>query len=226
MMAARIKQIQAFMALTQMLVMPLFFLSGALYPLQRAARLADRAHQARPAHLHRVPDAIRSVQPPGHSAGRRPSCSALRVTWFGWPVPIGLSLGIVALMGAALLGHSDRGVPEDRVSRADTEQKRGRRRVATGANHPASQSSAFRRGPGTPAVVPRRGTRAPIESYTETPPDVQDLIATLMLAKCRLPADCRPARELHVVRVSRFRRWAGLDQTVSGPWPEDSCGTP
>jgi len=38
----------------------------------------------------------------------------------------------------------------------------GRRRVATGANHPASRSSAFRRGPGTPAAVPRRGTRAPI----------------------------------------------------------------
>ncbi len=34
MMAAWIKQIQAFMALTQMLVMPLFFLSGALYPLR------------------------------------------------------------------------------------------------------------------------------------------------------------------------------------------------
>jgi ABC-2 type transport system permease protein len=33
MMAARIKQMQAFMALIQMLVMPLFFLSGALYPL-------------------------------------------------------------------------------------------------------------------------------------------------------------------------------------------------
>ena len=33
MMAARIKQFQSFMALTQMLVMPLFFLSGALYPL-------------------------------------------------------------------------------------------------------------------------------------------------------------------------------------------------
>src|SRR5437016_8045159 len=33
MMAARIKQIQAFMALTQMFVLPLFFLSGALYPL-------------------------------------------------------------------------------------------------------------------------------------------------------------------------------------------------
>ena len=33
MMAARIKQIQAFMALTQLFVLPLFFLSGALYPL-------------------------------------------------------------------------------------------------------------------------------------------------------------------------------------------------
>src|ERR1700736_2822921 len=33
MMAARIRQIQAFMALTQMFVLPLFFLSGALYPL-------------------------------------------------------------------------------------------------------------------------------------------------------------------------------------------------
>ena len=33
MMAARIKQIQAFMALTQLFVLPLFFLSGARYPL-------------------------------------------------------------------------------------------------------------------------------------------------------------------------------------------------
>src|SRR5262249_44789023 len=33
MLAARITQFQAFMAVTQMLVMPLFFLSGTLYPL-------------------------------------------------------------------------------------------------------------------------------------------------------------------------------------------------
>ncbi len=31
--AARVKQMQSFMALTQMLVMPLFFLSGAMFPL-------------------------------------------------------------------------------------------------------------------------------------------------------------------------------------------------
>jgi ABC-2 type transport system permease protein len=41
MMAARIAQVQAFMALTQVLVMPLLFLSGALYPLRGLpARLA------------------------------------------------------------------------------------------------------------------------------------------------------------------------------------------
>ncbi|MDT4984000.1 MAG: type transport system permease protein, partial [Pseudonocardiales bacterium] len=33
MVAARIKQIQSFMALTQMLIMPLFFLSGAVFPV-------------------------------------------------------------------------------------------------------------------------------------------------------------------------------------------------
>ena len=41
MTAARITQIQAFIALAQMLVIPLFFLPGALYPLhERAAWLA------------------------------------------------------------------------------------------------------------------------------------------------------------------------------------------
>ena len=32
MMAARIKQMQSFMALTQMLILPLYFLSGAMFP--------------------------------------------------------------------------------------------------------------------------------------------------------------------------------------------------
>src|SRR4029077_15768255 len=89
MMAARIKQFQAFMALTQMLVLPLFFLSGALYPLTglpawlplltrldpapRGAGLADGADQARPAHLHSRPDAARGLQPPERAAsGRHP----------------------------------------------------------------------------------------------------------------------------------------------------------
>jgi ABC-2 type transport system permease protein len=56
MMAARITQIQAFMALTQMLVMPLFFLSGALYPFRaRPAWLVGRGHPVRPDPLRGIP---------------------------------------------------------------------------------------------------------------------------------------------------------------------------
>jgi ABC-2 type transport system permease protein len=103
MMAARITQIQAFMALTQMLVMPLFFLSGAPYPL--------RALPAWLTVLTRF-DPITYVVYPMRSAVFRhlnvsPVASAAlspSVTWNGWAVPVGVSLGIVAVMGAALLG--------------------------------------------------------------------------------------------------------------------------
>ncbi|HLH84412.1 MAG TPA: ABC transporter permease [Trebonia sp.] len=103
MMAARIKQIQAFMALTQMLVMPLFFLSGALYPLNGLPAwltvltrfdpltyIVDPMRHAVFSHLSIPPQAF-AVLSPG-------------VTWAGWHVPVGLSLGIVAVMGATLLG--------------------------------------------------------------------------------------------------------------------------
>ncbi len=59
-------------------------------------------------------------------------------------------------------GSSPRASIASRCEGGRRPPKTGRRRVATGANHPASQSSAFRRGPGTPAVVLRRGTRAPL----------------------------------------------------------------
>jgi ABC-2 type transport system permease protein len=103
MMAARIKQIQAFMALTQMLVMPLFFLSGALYPLNGLPGWLTVLTRLDP--LTYIVDPMRHAVfshlpiPPGMAAALSPS-----VTWFGWPVPIGLSLSIVALMGAAMLG--------------------------------------------------------------------------------------------------------------------------
>jgi len=102
MMAARIKQFQAFMALTQMLVMPLFFLSGALYPLNGLPAwltvltridpltyIVDPMRRAVFSHLNISPAAV-SVLAPG-------------VSWAGWVVPLGLSLGIVAVMGAALV---------------------------------------------------------------------------------------------------------------------------
>jgi ABC-2 type transport system permease protein len=102
MMAARIKQIQAFMALTQLFVLPLFFLSGALYPLNGLPAwltvltridpltyIVDPMRSAVFSHLSVSPLAVHALSP--------------GITWFGWVVPLGLSLAIVAVMGAAML---------------------------------------------------------------------------------------------------------------------------
>ena len=102
MMAARIKQIQAFMALTQLFVLPLFFLSGALYPLNGLPAwltvltridpltyIVDPMRAAVFSHLSVSPLAVQALSP--------------GITWFGWVVPLGLSLAIVAFMGAGML---------------------------------------------------------------------------------------------------------------------------
>jgi len=102
MMAARITQFQAFMALTQMLVMPLFFLSGALYPLTGLpawlsvlTRIDPLTYVVGPmrhavfTHLGLPEEALHAMSP--------------GITWAGWVVPIGLSLGIVAVMGLVMM---------------------------------------------------------------------------------------------------------------------------
>src|ERR1022692_4211423 len=102
MMAARIKQIQAFMALTQMLVMPLFFLSGALYPLNGLPSWLTV--------LTRIDPLTYIVDPMRHAVFGHLSVSPLAltalspgVTWDGWLVPLGLSLAMVAAMGFVML---------------------------------------------------------------------------------------------------------------------------
>jgi ABC-2 type transport system permease protein len=101
MMAGRIRQFQAFMALTQMLVMPLFFLSGALYPLSGLPAWLSI--------LTRIDPLTYIVGPMRHEvfsyltvpAGYEQRLSP-PVTWDGWPVPLGLSLGMVAAMGLVM----------------------------------------------------------------------------------------------------------------------------
>jgi len=102
MMAARIKQIQAFMALTQLFILPLFFLSGALYPLNGLPVWLTV--------LTRIDPLTYAVYPMRHAVFEHLSISPLArqalspsVTWFGWPVPVGLSLAIVAAMGLMML---------------------------------------------------------------------------------------------------------------------------
>jgi ABC-2 type transport system permease protein len=102
MMAARIKQFQAFMALTQMLVMPLFFLSGALYPLTGLPVWLSVLTRIDP--LTYVVGPMRHAVfshldlPPAYQQHLSPG-----ITWLGWPVPIALSLGLVAAMGLAMM---------------------------------------------------------------------------------------------------------------------------
>ena len=103
MMAARITQFQAFMALTQMLVMPLFFLSGALYPLHGLPTWLSV--------LTRIDPLTYVVGPMRHAVFSHLPLSPIAehalspsITWAGWPVPIMLSLGIVAVMGLAMMG--------------------------------------------------------------------------------------------------------------------------
>jgi ABC-2 type transport system permease protein len=102
MMAARIKQIQAFMALTQLFVLPLFFLSGALYPLSGLPAWLTVLTRIDP--LTYVVDPMR-VAVFSHLSISPIAAQALSpgVTWFGWVVPVGLSLTIVAVMGLAML---------------------------------------------------------------------------------------------------------------------------
>ena len=103
MMAARITQFQAFMALTQMLVFPLFFLSGALYPLTGLPGWLSV--------LTRIDPLTYVVGPMRHAVFAHLDLNPLfvahlspSITWLGWPVPIWLCLAIVATMGLSLLG--------------------------------------------------------------------------------------------------------------------------
>jgi ABC-2 type transport system permease protein len=106
MMAARIKQFQAFMALTQMLVLPLFFLSGALYPLNGLPAWLTVLTRIDP--LTYVVGPMRHLvfshlSVPPNVAAILNTHLAPDITWGGWVVPLWFSLGIVALMGLGMM---------------------------------------------------------------------------------------------------------------------------
>ncbi|MDW5598610.1 ABC transporter permease [Conexibacter stalactiti] len=103
MVAVRIRQIQTFTTVMQMFVMPLFFLSGALYPasglpgwLELLTRLNPLTYAVDPmrrlvfSHLD-ISDTARRTLDPG-------------ITWFGWRVPSLVEVGIVLALGLAMMG--------------------------------------------------------------------------------------------------------------------------
>jgi ABC-2 type transport system permease protein len=103
MVAARIKQMQSFMGVMQMIVMPIFFISGALYPVSGLPgwlaflnRIDPLAYAVDPmrrlvfSHLSLSPQAIAALDP--------------GVTWFGWRVPGLLEAAMVLALGLVMMG--------------------------------------------------------------------------------------------------------------------------
>ncbi|TDD76594.1 ABC transporter [Actinomadura darangshiensis] len=103
MMAARITSMQSFFGLMQMAMMPMMFLSGALYPLgglpawltvltrfNPLTYAVDPLRHAVFSHLDVSPQLMATFDP--------------GVTWGGWVVPVWLEVVIVFGMGVGLMG--------------------------------------------------------------------------------------------------------------------------
>jgi ABC-2 type transport system permease protein len=102
MVATRVKQIQTFTTVMQMLVMPLFFLSGALYPVSGLPAWLEVLTRLNP--LTYAVDPMRRLvfnHLDISEAARRTLDSG--VTWFGWRVPTLVELGIVLVLGLAMM---------------------------------------------------------------------------------------------------------------------------
>ncbi|HXD53395.1 MAG TPA: ABC transporter permease [Solirubrobacteraceae bacterium] len=102
MVAARVAQMQSFMALMQMAIMPMYFLSGALFPVAGLPQWLTILNRIDP--LTYAVDPIRRVvfSHLSISAAARRTLDP-GVTWWGWHVPGALEAGVVALLGAVML---------------------------------------------------------------------------------------------------------------------------
>jgi ABC-2 type transport system permease protein len=95
MVAVRIKQMQAFMGVTQMVVMPMFFISGALFPVSGLPGWL--------AVLNRLDPITYAVDPMRKLVFSRLDVSVPGVTWFGWHVPVVLEVLMVLALGLVML---------------------------------------------------------------------------------------------------------------------------
>jgi ABC-2 type transport system permease protein len=103
MVAVRIKQMQSFMGVMQMIVMPMFFLSAALCPVAGLPGWLNALNRVDPltyavdpmrrlvfAHLDVSAAASRALNP--------------GVTWWGWRLPALFEAGVILALGLVMLG--------------------------------------------------------------------------------------------------------------------------
>ena len=103
MVAARIKQIQSFMGVMQLVIMPMFFISGALFPVTNLPGWL--------AVLNRLDPLTYAVAPMrtlvfDHLGLSKAAEAALNpgITWFGWTVPTALEIFVIFALGMTMLG--------------------------------------------------------------------------------------------------------------------------
>lgn len=100
--AARIQQMQTMMGIMQMVLLPLSFLSGALYPIDNLPRWLHTLVMLNP-----VTYAVHAVRTTvfGYLDAPQAAKDALNppLTWNGWVVPMAVQLGVVIVLGLGLM---------------------------------------------------------------------------------------------------------------------------
>jgi ABC-2 type transport system permease protein len=102
MIAVRIKQMQSFMGVMQMIVMPMFFISAALFPVAHLPGWLSVLNRIDP--LTYAVDPMRRMvfDHLNISAGARTALDP-GVTWWGWHVPALLEAGVILALGLVML---------------------------------------------------------------------------------------------------------------------------
>jgi len=103
MVAARITQIQSFMGVTQLVIMPMFFISGALFPVTDLPRWLAVLNRLDPLTYAVAPMRTLVFAHLGLGAAAEEALNP-GITWFGWTVPVGVEIATVAVLGLAMLG--------------------------------------------------------------------------------------------------------------------------
>ena len=103
MIAIRIKQMQSFMGVTQMVMTPMMFISGALFPIAALPVWLTVLNRIDPLTYAVAPMRTIVFQHLDISPATRQALNP-GITWWGWRVPTLVEAGVVVVLGLAMLG--------------------------------------------------------------------------------------------------------------------------
>ncbi len=100
--AARMNQMQSFMAVMQMAIMPMFFISGSLFSLAKLPTWLEILNRIDPL-TYAVDPMRRAIFAHMHVSKVAVHALAPGVTWWGWRVPGLVEAAVIAVLGGLLL---------------------------------------------------------------------------------------------------------------------------